>query len=338
MKSITPISSDDVRQVIQGVCCDTPDLDLRPLDGSKVPNELFGFVLQQTETQVTFYLAYSTWDGRVLFVDEQGSVDCDDTHLIRLVRRTLCRVAVALCCARVVWTHLKPERIDGVQTMHGWLTLYWHREALRAYGGESNRRQDPEASHTPLDQIPSVIQDCILSLALPTSCRLRLATTDDLDDIARLVQGLAIFEKKPDAVNVSRDQYWIDGFQCNPPLFYCLLVDHVERGDAGDNCSSYTCGMAFCYIGYRSSTGRCWYLEDLFLESDYRGRGYGSCVMQVLGRIASRLHCDHMVWQALDWNTPALTFYNVKLGAHVQPGLMTSRFAGNRVVEEAALL
>ena len=151
----------------------------------------------------------------------------------------------------------------------------------------------------------------------------------DLEAIGRLVQGLADFEKEPDAVHVTTKHYQNDGGD-NHPLFYCLLLD-TKSNTNNDNTTTYTCGMAFCYMGYTTGQGRHWYLEDLFLEPAYRGCGAGTHVMQTLARIAVRLDCAHLRWQALDWNQPALTFYQTKLGARILEGVHTWRWAGDDV-------
>ena len=137
------------------------------------------------------------------------------------------------------------------------------------------------------------------------------------------MRGLANFEGEPGAVHVTPDHYRVDGLDADEPLFYCLLLDSVRRGsdsDSGESC--YTCGMAFCYLGCTLADGRFWYLEDLFIEEPFRGKGAGTFIMRTLAEIGLALDCSRLVWQALDWNTPALTFYG-KLGAKVVDGLLT---------------
>lgn len=167
------------------------------------------------------------------------------------------------------------------------------------------------------------IEACLISRSAPSGFRLRLAGSDDLDDMFRLVNGLAVFEKEPDAVNVTIDHYHIDGFTTEMPLFYCLLMDYSFSEDD----PWYACGLAFCYVGCTYDAGRFLYLEDLFLEEAYRGKGGGTYIMRTLAATAVSLDCCRLVWQALDWNTPAVEFYN-KLGAKVVEGLLTARFAG----------
>lgn len=151
--------------------------------------------------------------------------------------------------------------------------------------------------------------------------RFRLSTGDDVDTIARLVQGLAVYEKEPDAVNVTPENYRCDGGS-NEPLFYCLLL---EDADVPEGTEPYSCGMAFIYFGYELGKGRFLYLEDLYLEDAYRKRGGGSLAMKSLARICLALGCQNFYWVALDWNTPALNLYE-KIGAKVQKSVSTVRF------------
>lgn len=147
------------------------------------------------------------------------------------------------------------------------------------------------------------------------------ATMNDLHHIERLVNGLAVFEKEVDAIHVSKEHYLVDGRigDSTTPLYRCLLL--------WDKKEERYCGMAFFYFGYDVETGRFLYLEDLFVEESMRGKGCGSLAMATLALIAKGAGCTGFVWQALDWNTPALTFYE-NIGAKVQDGLLTTRFCG----------
>ena len=56
------------------------------------------------------------------------------------------------------------------------------------------------------------------------------------------------------------------------------------------------------------------YIEDLFIEEDYRGRGYGRALLLYVARLAKERGCGRLEWSVLDWNQPAIDFYK-KLGA-----------------------
>jgi GNAT superfamily N-acetyltransferase len=51
------------------------------------------------------------------------------------------------------------------------------------------------------------------------------------------------------------------------------------------------------------------YVEDIFVEEEYRGRGFGKAMFLAMVRIAHERGCGRMEWSALDWNEPAIRFY-----------------------------
>ena len=56
------------------------------------------------------------------------------------------------------------------------------------------------------------------------------------------------------------------------------------------------------------------YLEDLFVDREHRGKGYGKALLLHLTRIAVQRQCRRMEWAVLDWNAPSIAFYK-SLGA-----------------------
>jgi hypothetical protein len=262
----------------------------------------------------TFYFSYSTWDGRVLYLDRfvgpSASSASGDVMvgLPLLLRHTLAGIALRLHCSRFTWQHYEnknPKYLGDAQPeyLDGWLTLHWEADSIQ----EFLRSSCQDATHNSEQAAPrgsertlgiTDIQDSIeksLKMHSHPIFHLCLATADDLNDIGRLVQGLAEFEKEPDAVNVSTAHYHQDGF-AGHPLFYCILIKHT--GNEGDN-KVYTCGMAFCFLGFTLSDGLFLYLEDLFIETAYRGKGAGTLAMKALASIGNSLGCSRVVWQAL---------------------------------------
>jgi GNAT superfamily N-acetyltransferase len=78
------------------------------------------------------------------------------------------------------------------------------------------------------------------------------------------------------------------------------------------------------------------YLEDLFVRPAFRGRGYGRALLVHLARIAVERGCGRFDWAVLDWNAPAIGFYE-SLGASVLPDWRISRVTGPALEELAAL-
>lgn len=158
---------------------------------------------------------------------------------------------------------------------------------------------------------------------------LRLAGPEDTETIAQLVQQLAIYEKEPDAVNVTAQDYFFDGFNSTEPLFYCILADVVATDHEvnGTTAPTTTAAMGLFYFGHDLVNGPFLYLQDLFCDEAFRGKGIGTEIMKQLARISLALDCSQFVWSALDWNAPALSFYN-KIGATIKEELKITRYCG----------
>ena len=179
-----------------------------------------------------------------------------------------------------------------------------------------------------------------------TYLRLRRAMKkyEDPKSILNLVNGLALYEKALDEVDVDETIYEIDGYGENP-FYHCILLEqckNVKNDNAknkNDNVSTSTSsssstvvvGMAFFYFGYSlEHNGRYLYLEDLFIHEEFRGNGFGKAMMYAMADICQKLECQRFVWQALDWNTPALDFYN-RIGAEICENLITLRLNQDQI-------
>jgi len=74
-------------------------------------------------------------------------------------------------------------------------------------------------------------------------------------------------------------------------------------------------GFVLFFYNYSTFLGRPGiYIEDLFVEEDFRGRGCGRGLFLYVARLAKERHCGRLEWSVLDWNEPAIGFYK-KLGA-----------------------
>ena len=213
------------------------------------------------------------------------------------------------------------------ELLNGWLTLCMDRAAMEVYASRITAGTEKlDRFKEPLSPtlIQRAVDRCVSAMNASNKFKfaLRLAKQNDVDTIFRLVYGLAVYEKEPDAVSVKAEHYSRDGFS-DQPLFYCLLVDYTDSSG-----QVTTCGMALCYFGFSLGDGRFLYLEDLFFEEEYRKLGGGTMLMAALACIGLSVQCDRFFWQALDWNTPALTFYN-QVGATIQEGVLTARYKGN---------
>ena len=132
---------------------------------------------------------------------------------------------------------------------------------------------------------------------------IRKATKYDMQSVLDLIQELATFEKEPDAVLVTVDDLIRDGFS-EKPLFNCLVAE-VENT---------IIGIALYYYRYSTWKGKTIHLEDLIVNENQRGTGAGFALYSEIIAQGERDNVRRIEWNVLDWNTPAIEFYN-KTGA-----------------------
>jgi GNAT superfamily N-acetyltransferase len=87
-------------------------------------------------------------------------------------------------------------------------------------------------------------------------------------------------------------------------------------------------GFALFFPTYSTFLARrgLW-LEDLFVLPTARGRGVGKALLRAVAEIATKRGCGRFEWSVLDWNTPALRFYE-GLGATIMPDWRIARVTG----------
>ena len=89
-----------------------------------------------------------------------------------------------------------------------------------------------------------------------------------------------------------------------------------------------TVGFALWYFTFGSFSGRySLFVEDIFVQQDFRGRGIGLALFRHMARIALERQCIDMSWTVLDWNAPAIEFYR-GLGAKMLTEWETFRLTG----------
>ncbi len=145
------------------------------------------------------------------------------------------------------------------------------------------------------------------SLLLYLCMLIRKAQPTDMPAVLRLIRELAEFEKEPDAVVITIDDLVRDGFGPEP-LFQCLVAD--VNGEIP--------GMALFYYRYSTWKGKTIHLEDLIVTQSARQTGIGMALYTEVIRQGQRDNVRRIEWNVLDWNTPAIRFYE-KSGARVLP-------------------
>nr|WP_298792130.1 GNAT family N-acetyltransferase [uncultured Allomuricauda sp.] len=134
---------------------------------------------------------------------------------------------------------------------------------------------------------------------------IRNAVKEDMGAVLALIQELAEFEKDPNAVEVTQENLINDGFGENK-LFHCFVAEN--QGDI--------VGIALVYPRYSTWKGPVLHLEDLIVTEKMRGSGLGSALLDEVVKYGHSLGVRRISWEVLDWNEPAITFYEKK-GAKV---------------------
>lgn len=132
---------------------------------------------------------------------------------------------------------------------------------------------------------------------------IRKATADDMPSVLELIQELATFENEPDAVVVTVEDLVRDGFGTQP-LFHVFVAEVNQE----------IIGMALYYYRYSTWKGKTIHLEDLIVKEEKRGTGAGFALYTEIMKQGKKDNVRRIEWNVLDWNTPAIDFYN-KSGA-----------------------
>jgi GNAT superfamily N-acetyltransferase len=128
---------------------------------------------------------------------------------------------------------------------------------------------------------------------------IRKAQQQDTPLICQLIRELAEYERLSHEVVVEESRLREHLFGPRP-FAQVLLAE-----DAGD-----VVGFAFYFFTYSTFLGRPGiYLEDLFVRPAHRGKGHGKALLIQLARIAVEQGCGRVEWAVLNWNEPAIRFY-----------------------------
>ncbi len=135
---------------------------------------------------------------------------------------------------------------------------------------------------------------------------IRKATKNDMPRVLHLIKELAHFEKEANAVEVTVEDLQTDGFG-NNPAFQCFVAEVNNTIE----------GIALVYNRYSTWKGKSLHLEDLIVSEPMRGTGLGTALLDEVIKYGYHLGVKRINWEVLDWNEPAITFYEKK-GAQVK--------------------
>ncbi len=133
--------------------------------------------------------------------------------------------------------------------------------------------------------------------------KIRIAEEKDFTAILSLIKELALFEKAPEKVINTVEQ------MKQEKDFFKSLVAEKEDGEI--------IGFALYYFVYYTWVGKSLYLDDLYVKEQYRGNKIGGKLLEKVIKFGKTNNCKRIRWQVLDWNKPAIDFYN-KIGAKLE--------------------
>ncbi len=127
---------------------------------------------------------------------------------------------------------------------------------------------------------------------------IRKAQRSDVPAMLGLVKELAVYEKEPDAVRVTESEMEREGFDNHLFTAYVAEVDEI------------VVGFALWYPRYSTWNGRTMHLEDFYVKPEFRGLKIGKALFQVFLKSSKEWGAKQVKWEVLDWNQPAIDFYN----------------------------
>ncbi|MFE1754866.1 GNAT family N-acetyltransferase [Streptomyces anandii] len=137
---------------------------------------------------------------------------------------------------------------------------------------------------------------------------IRTATPADVPVLHALIRDLAAYEKAPDEARATREQLTEALFGARPAVFA-----HVAEDGRGE-----VVGFALWFLSFSTWRGvHGIHLEDLYVRPEARGGGHGRALLTELARICVARGYERLEWSVLDWNRPAIGFYE-SLGARPQ--------------------
>lgn len=134
---------------------------------------------------------------------------------------------------------------------------------------------------------------------------IRHSRPEDMPRVLELIKELARFEREEGAVEIGAENLIRDGFG-DQKQFHCFVAEAEGQVE----------GMALVYPRYSTWKGPVIHLEDLIITEKMRGSGMGTALLDAVIKYGYDLGVKRICWEVLDWNEPAIEFYEKK-GARV---------------------
>ena len=154
---------------------------------------------------------------------------------------------------------------------------------------------------------------------------IRFANRNDIKFILGFIHELARFVFLEDAVIA--DESLLEEWIFDKGKAEVLLISEDE----------IPVGFALFFHNFSTWLGRAGiYLEDLYVQPEYRGRGYGKALLKKLAEFTVERKCGRLEWACLDWNKPSIDFY-LSMGAIQMDEWTTYRLTGDALQNLADL-
>ena len=128
--------------------------------------------------------------------------------------------------------------------------------------------------------------------------KIRLGQEKDMQAVLDLITELAVFEKEPDAVEITVEDLINDGFSKDPK--FKIYVAEQENT---------IIGIALFYERYSTWKGRTIHLEDLIVTKSKQKIGAGKALYKAVLKYAFDNNFNRVAWEVIDWNKNAIDFY-----------------------------
>lgn len=152
---------------------------------------------------------------------------------------------------------------------------------------------------------------------------IRRAEKKDVAAMLGLVKELAEYEKAPQEVITSETQMLEDGFGTNS-IYKAFVAEADENGEI--------LGMALYYTAYSTWKGKIYFLDDIVVKAQFRQHGIGRKLINEMIKEAAENNIPQIRWQVLDWNEPAIKFYE-SLGVFIDKEWYTCKMSSENMKE-----
>ncbi len=155
---------------------------------------------------------------------------------------------------------------------------------------------------------------------------IRAAAQSDVPLLLQFIRGLALYEKLEHELDMDAGR--LQSALFGPRAFAFAFVAEEDGAPVG---------FALAFLTFSTfKTAACLHLEDLYVDESRRGRGHGLALLRAVAKLAVERDCARLQWNVLDWNEPAIGFYESQ-GARVLQDWRICRIDGDALSAMAAM-